>query len=108
MPKTISASEARNRFGTAAAWAIEHHDAVIVEHHGVPKVVILPFTEYERVESLKEQQRQDALATMRRLRDEVGARNQNLTDVQVEELADRATRDAINSLVAKGKVRFAR
>lgn len=107
MPRTVSASEAKNRFGAVTDWALANQDAVIVESHGEPRVVILPYAEYEHVQALKEhQRRQDALARLRKLRDEVGARNQDLTDEQVEELADRVTRDTIDSLIAKGKVRF--
>ncbi|MGH2542671.1 MAG: type II toxin-antitoxin system Phd/YefM family antitoxin, partial [Ardenticatenaceae bacterium] len=47
MPKTMSASEAHTKFGSVMKWAIESGDEVIVESHGKPKVVILPFEEYE-------------------------------------------------------------
>jgi prevent-host-death family protein len=107
MPKAVSASEAKNTFGSVVGWVLANQDAVIVESHGEPTVVILPFTEYERVQVLKERQRrEEALATLRRLRDEVSARNQDLTDDEVDELADRATREAIDNLVRKGAVRF--
>ena len=107
MPKAVSASEAKNRFGAVVGWVLEHEDAVIVENHGEPKVVIVPFAEYERAQTLKEEQRRrDALATMRRLKAEVSARNRDLTAEEADALADRVTRDAIESLIEGGKVRF--
>lgn len=107
MPKAISASEAKNKFGAVVGWVLEHEDAVIVEKHGEPKVVIVPFAEYERVQALKEEQRRrDALATMRRLKAEVGGRNQDLTVEEANALADRFVRDVIDDMIAEGKIRY--
>ncbi len=49
MPRTISASEAKTRFGSIMNWAGESQDDVIVESYGEPKVVIIPFGEYQKV-----------------------------------------------------------
>jgi prevent-host-death family protein len=109
MPRTVSASEAKNRLGALMGWVREHRDAVIVENHGQPRVVILPVEEYADYEALKEQRRrQEALETMRRLQAEVSARNSDLTPEQADELADRITRDAIESLIERGVVRYER
>ena len=107
MPRTISAREAKNKLGSVVSWVLEHQDEVIVENRGAPTVVIMTYTEYEKVRELKEQdRRRQALNRLRRLRDEVMARNQDLTPEEGDALADEIARDAVNSLVRKGKVRF--
>ncbi|HEX5506623.1 MAG TPA: type II toxin-antitoxin system Phd/YefM family antitoxin, partial [Thermomicrobiales bacterium] len=109
MPKTVSASEAKNSLGALIRWVRESGDAVIVENHGQPRVVILSAEEYADYEALKEQRRrQEALATMHRLQAAVSARNRDLTPEQADELADRITRDAIESLIERGVVRYER
>lgn len=107
MPKTVSAREAKNKLGSVVSWVLEHQDDVIVENRGAPTVVIIPYTEYEKVQELKEQERRrQAIERLRKLRDEVMARNQDLTPEEGDALADEIARDAVNSLVEKGKVRF--
>lgn len=48
MPKTVSASEAKNRLGAIIRWVVQNEDEVIVESRGEPKVVVVPFSEYEK------------------------------------------------------------
>ena len=108
MPKAVSATEAKNRLGALMAWAVEHRDDVIVEAQGKPRAVIMSFADYEVVQALREQaRRQAALERLRALRARVSARNQDLTEEQAMALADQMTREAIDSLVRQGKVRFA-
>ncbi len=107
MPKTVSAREAKNKLGSVVSWVLANQDDVIVENRGAPTVVIIPYTEYEKVQELKEQdRRRQAIERLRKLRDEVMARNQDLTPEEGDALADEIARDAVNSLVEKGKVRF--
>jgi hypothetical protein len=37
MPRRVSASEAKTRFGAIADWAVESQDGIIVKSHGQPK-----------------------------------------------------------------------
>lgn len=107
MPKTVSASEAKIRFGSIVDWALESNDDVIVESYGKPKVVIMPFVEYQKVLVLREQaRRQEALAELERLREQVRARNQDLDEAQTESLADRFTRDVIDDMVEEKKITY--
>ena len=108
MPKAVSASEAQEQLSSLIGWAREHGDKVIVESHGEPRAVIIAFEEYERLRALEEKQRrQEALESLRRLQAEVSERNKDLTEEQIEELADRFVRDVIDDMVAEGKIRFA-
>lgn len=55
-----------------------------------------------------DQQLAEALASLRKLRDEVRARNLDITtDEQALAVADEITRAAIDRLVEKGQIRFA-
>ena len=107
MPKAVSATEAKNRFGSLLGWVAEQGDEVIVERQGRPQAVIMSIGEYEKIQELRERQRRDeALATMRRLRQQIQARNRDLTPDEADEIAERFSRDVVEGLIEKGKVRF--
>jgi prevent-host-death family protein len=107
MPKIISASEAKNRLGSVVSWVLENQDEVIVESRGAPTVVIMTYKEYEEIKALKERERrQQALERLRKLRDDVRARNQDLTDEEADALADRFSHEVIEDMVREGKIRF--
>jgi prevent-host-death family protein len=105
MPRTISASEAKTRFGEMVAWAQNNQDDIIVESRGRPNAVIISFEEYQRILDLRERaRREEALARLERLRKRVSDRNQDLTDEDVESIADELSREAVDSLIQKGKI----
>ncbi len=107
MPRAVSTREAKDKLSSLIGWVSENADEVIVENHGQPRAVIMSFAEYEKIRAVKEQQRRhEALRTLRRLRSEVRERNQDLTEEQAEEIAERVSRDVMNGLMDKGKVRF--
>lgn len=107
MPRTVSAREAKNRLGSVVSWVLENQDEVIVENRGAPVVVIMPYTEYEKVQELKEEdRRRQTIDRLRRLREQVMARNQDMTAEEGDALADEIARDAVNSLIKKGKAQF--
>lgn len=107
MPKTISASEAKNSLGAVIEWAVENGDEVIVESRGKPKAVIMPFDDYEEYQRLREQARRRAvLARLEKLAETVGARNQDLTAEAADALADQFTREVIEEMIAEGKVQY--
>jgi len=109
IPKIVSASEAKNKLGSIIGWVLRNNDEVIVESRGVPTVVIMSMAEYESVKALKEQARRgEALEALRRLRERVMVRNQDLTPEEGDALADRFSREIVEDLVEEGKVRFER
>jgi prevent-host-death family protein len=109
MPRRVSASEAKMRFGAIAEWAAESQDDVIVESHGQPKVVIISFEEYQRLVVLREEaRRQDALQRLQALRDKVRARNPEMDEQQAASLAERFTREVVAELADEGKLRYQR
>lgn len=108
MPKTISASEAKNKLGSTIGWVVENRDEVIIENHGEPTAVLMAFAEYQQMQKLKEEERRkQAFQRLQSLRDKVRARNQDITtEEQAMEIADEITREAIKNLMDKGKIRF--
>ncbi len=83
MPKTVTSSEAKTRFGQLVKWTAEHRDQVIVKLYGEPMAVLMSFSEYEEVEKLRKRERKrKALDALDALRQE--ARNQN-PDLSAEE-----------------------
>lgn len=107
MPRTVSATEAKNTLGSLIRWVNDCKDDVIVERQGKPYVAIISFAEYEQVKLLREQKRrQEAIATLRALRDKVSARNADMTPEEVDEFANRVRHDVVQGLIDKGTIRF--
>jgi prevent-host-death family protein len=107
MPKTVSATEMQNRFGTMADWAITAEDDVIVESRGTPKVVLISFAEYRKLCQWREQaRRQEVLQRIRALREEVRARNQDLTEESADALAEEIRGKTLRRIVEAGNVPY--
>ena len=107
MPRTVSASEAKTRFGEIMAWARENQDDVIVESRGRPNVVVISFEEYQRVVDLREKaRREEILNRLERLSERVRARNQDLSEKEALALGDRFTREVIDEMIQEGKIKY--
>ena len=107
MPKTVTASEAKNRLGSLIKWAQDNQDEVIIENRGVRTVALVPYKAYEQLLSLREQaHRKQALSRLEKLREQIQSRNQGLTETQAIELGNQFAREVIEEMVEKGKVRF--
>lgn len=107
MPRTVSASEAKTKFGSIMDWAAESQDDLIVESHGQPRVVIISFKAYQQLLELREQaRRQSALLRLRNLRDQVRARNQDADEEQATSLIDRFSHEVVAEMVDEGKVPY--
>jgi prevent-host-death family protein len=109
MPKVISANEAKNRLGTWIGYVNDQDEEVIIERHGKPRAVIMSIEAFEEVQELREQKRREvAVNRLRELREEVSARNRDLTEQQIEEIADQMSRDMIDHMATTGKLVFER
>ena len=107
MPRTVSASIAKNQLGALIQWSLRNQDEVIIESYGNPKAVIMPFDEYQSIQALRDQKRREkALSQMQKLRDTVQARNQDLTEEEADGLTDQFTREVVEEMVKEGKVKF--
>ena len=107
MPKTVSASEAKTNFGSLVNWAVDQGDDVIVESHGKPKAVIIPFEAYRSMLKLREEARRlDVLARLEALGERIRARNQDLSIEEAGSLAERAAQEIVDEMIAEGKIAY--
>ena len=88
MPRTVSSSEAKSRFGEIVKWATENGEEVVVKLYGEPAVVIIPYAEYTEVEKMrKREQKRKALDMLEALRKEARRQNPDLTAEEAYRLA---------------------
>jgi prevent-host-death family protein len=108
MPRVVSSTDAKNKFGSLVSWVLANDDEVIVENHGEPAIVLMSVSEYESYKALKEaERRKRLLAEFHELRARVRMNNQDITtEEQAQEIADEIVRDAIDNMVTKGKIRL--
>lgn len=107
MNRVVTATEAKAKLSELMRWAVASGDDVIVESRGMPQVVLVPYSEYEELQKLRERARREAaLDQLRELAREVQAQNQDLTADEVDRLADELTREAMDNLAEQGNARF--
>ena len=107
MPKTVTASEAKNDVDAIFDWAESHGDEVIVERQGTPRLVIMPYAEFAALAELRERERRrDAWQRLEAIRLRVQERNQDLTEEEADALADRFAREFVEDLIAEGKIHY--
>lgn len=105
----VSISEAKARLSRFVDRAAEENQQIIIESHGNPKAVLIPYRDYEQFAAWQEaQRRQQALAQLQQLTQQVRARNQDLSPEAGDALADRYTRDVMEAMIAEGKVNYDR
>lgn len=101
MPKTVTSTEAKSRFGELLKWTTESKDAVIVKLYGEPAAAIISYAEYAEVERLrKREQKRKALEALDTLRQEVRRQNPDLTAEEAYRaagLADEVIRETLQS-----------
>jgi prevent-host-death family protein len=106
--KTMSANEAKQNWGALMRAAREDDGIVVVESHGKPQVVVVSYDEYEAFRDFKEaQRRKELLRRLDAFEARWGGRNTDLTEEQIEELANRFSREFVDDLAAEGKITFA-
>ena len=105
--KTVSVSEAKNQLSAVLDWAVENGDEVVIESRGEPKVAILSYAEYQEFLAFREQaRRKEALRQLEELAERMWAQNADLSDEEVEELAEEISQETIQRMIKEGKVRF--
>lgn len=88
MPRTVSSSEAKSRFGELVKWTTDNQEQVIVRLYGEPAAVIMSYKEYEEVEKLrKREQKRKVLEALDALREEARRQNPNLRPEEAYRLA---------------------
>lgn len=107
MNRAVSVSQAREQLSAVLRWTRENGDDVIIENRGRAEAVIISVSDYELLQSAREQQRRSTLmAELTALAEEVRAQNRDLSEAEADAIAEEISQDAIQSLVDKGKIRF--
>jgi prevent-host-death family protein len=105
--KAVSVSEAREQFSSFINWTAQNQDDVIIQNRGQAKAVLIPYADYRLLQIAREQQRQkEAIEELKQIAQAVRSRNQMMTPGEAERVADEVTREAIDGLMAQGKVVF--
>ncbi len=109
--KTLPASQVKYNFGAIVGQVQSgEYKAVIVENRGKPMVAIVAVGELEAMKEFREREKQkEALARLRKVRAEVQAKMKvKLSEKQVEDIANRFSRELVEDLEKEGKIRFER
>jgi prevent-host-death family protein len=104
--KIVSATEAKNRLGTLLGELKNGTAAIMIEHHGRPRAVLVSAEEWVTLSRARERlRRQEAWERFFKLAEEIGARNADLTpeeaDAIADELGDEAKRRVASRLDAE-------
>lgn len=76
----------------------------MIESHGKPTAVLISYEVYRELREARDQQRrQEAMNALWRLRDEVRARNQDLTEKEADAIAEDVGREAIANVMARAR-----
>jgi prevent-host-death family protein len=103
MPKIVSSSEAKSRFGSMLRWTKENKDEVVIQVHGEPEGVLMSYEEYQKVEVLRKRARKrEALEALKELRREVRSRTPDLTEEEAYKLSG-FSEEAASRLVEKDR-----
>jgi len=111
--KTVSLDQlaAEGRLRAVVAEVAAGGGDVLLEADGVPAAVVVSVTAYQALQAERQRDRERREAAWRQAlaaRERVRARNQDLTEEQAEELADRFIHEIVDEMAAEGKLRFAR
>ena len=80
MLRTVSASEAKTKFGALVDWAVKLNEGIVVESHGVPKMAFIAFDEHQKLPQLRDEaRRRETLARLERPYERVRAHSQDLS-----------------------------
>lgn len=104
---TASVSETRQQLSAFLNRVKRKREDVIIQNRGQSEAVIIPFADYDLLQEARERRRrQQAVAELKQIALEVGAKNEDLSADQAASISDEISRDAIDSLINQGKVTF--
>jgi prevent-host-death family protein len=99
MTKTVSAAEAKNRFG-AILEQVREGNEVIIARHGKPEAAFIPVADYYELQEMrKARDRAEALQRLDELEKEISARNQDLSEEESIAMAVRLARELFQDYI---------
>jgi prevent-host-death family protein len=104
--RTVPSDDGKRNWEAMVEAASEGED-IVVEMSGEAKSVLISYEEYREYQALRNtQRRNEILERLEAFERRQAERNKDLSDEEIEELADRATREAFDELAAEGKLVF--
>ena len=108
MTVNVSTSEAKAKLSSFVQQVVGNREEVIIENRGTPLAVLIPYSAYEQYSRWRDQnRRQRALEELQELADTIQSRNQDLSEPETDEIADRFSRDVIDEMIEDGKIKQA-
>ncbi len=108
LERVYSTTEAKNQLSAMISFVQGPGEVAIIESHGRPRAALISLEDLEAFRRLKDRaRREQSLKRLRKLRDEVRLRNQDLSDEAAEELASRFVRDVVDDLHSVGRLHSA-
>lgn len=104
--KTVTATEAKNRLGSYLGDVSRGEGDVVIENHGKPMAVLVSYDDYRDLREVQvRQRRREAMEELRRLRAEVRAVNQDLTEEEADAIAEEIGSEAIARVMERNRRR---
>ncbi|MBE2223325.1 MAG: type II toxin-antitoxin system Phd/YefM family antitoxin [Anaerolineae bacterium] len=107
MYKTASVSETRQQLSVFLNWIKDSQEDVVIQNRGAAEAVLIPIADYELLQEARERQRrQHAIAELRKIAQDIGARNPQLSQAEADDIANEVMAETIDNLRQQGKVNF--
>jgi prevent-host-death family protein len=97
----ISATDAKNNFGSLIAQVAETGEPVVVERQGKGRAAIISLDDFREFRRLQEMDRRKAWEELEKLRKKISARNSDMTPEQIEEFAQKLRDEAMEAVVER-------
>ena len=105
--KIASVSETRQQLSSFLNLVKGRQEDVVIQNRGKAEAVLIPYADYELLQAARtKRRRQQALEELRQIALEINERNKDMSQEEVERLADEIADEVIENLVKKGKVTF--
>jgi prevent-host-death family protein len=106
MPRTITATEAKNRLGAYLRAVADDDEEIVIENHGRPQAVLVPYESYRTILDERDRNRRlEAVARLEALAARVRTRNDDLTEEQADELAQEIRDLALTQMMERDSIR---
>jgi prevent-host-death family protein len=100
--KTVSATDAKNRLGALLADLSNGADAIVIEHHGRPRAVVVTAEEWTALrEARDELRRREAWDEIWRIAADFRACNPDLAEEEADKIADELADEAKRRLALR-------
>ena len=105
---TMPAEEAEAHIAEVLARVEAEGEAVVLERGGEPRAAIVSIEAYRELRELHERRRREAFRRVQEVAERTAPAFVELSDQEIEEMADAVTREAIDNILARGEFRFER